>query len=172
MWGHVLVAALVALPAYAIAARHLARRRERAGRPHATRTAWLDLGMIAGTAPWIWMILTPTDGERGIDLVPFRDLVAVLQAAPQTAIVQVVGNLLVFAALGALLPARSPRMAGTASVALVAAAGSITVELLQYALHLGRVSSIDDVMLNVAGAALAAQVTRRWWAGRIPAGVV
>jgi hypothetical protein len=172
MWGHVIVAALVALPIGAIAARQLAIHRERAGRPHPTRTAWLDLGMVVGTLPWIWMILTPSNGTNDINLVPFRDLAAVLTAAPQTVVVQVAGNLLVFAALGALLPMRSARTAGLAPVALVAAAGSIAVETLQHLLHLGRVSSIDDVLLNVAGAALAALVTRRRWADRIPAGVV
>lgn len=172
MWGHVIVAALVALPLSAVAARHLAVRRKRAGRRDPARGAWLDIGLVVGTLPWIWMILTPSNGPGDVNLVPFRDLAAALVAEPRTVIVQVVGNLLVFAALGALLPIRSARMAGVAPVALVAAAGSIAVETLQYVLPLGRVSSIDDVLLNVAGAALAALATRRWWAGRVPAGVV
>jgi glycopeptide antibiotics resistance protein len=128
--------------------------------------------MIVGTAPWLWMILTPSIGTNGINAVPFRDLSMVLASPPGTVIVQVGGNLLVFAALGALLPVRSPRFAGLVAVAAVAASASITVETLQYALRLGRVSSIDDVLLNTAGAVLAAMVTRGWWAERIPAGVV
>jgi len=136
------------------------------------RTAWLDVGLIVGTLPWLWMILTPTDGTSEIHLVPFQDLAAVLRADPQTVVVQVGGNLLVFAALGALLPLRAARFAGLVPVALVAAAGSIGVETLQHVLRLGRVSSIDDVLLNVAGAAAAAPLTRRWWRRRIPGGVV
>ena len=48
-------------------------------------------------------------------------------------------------------------------VAAGAAAGSLLVETLQWALGLGRVSSVDDVLLNTLGAVLAALVTRPWW---------
>jgi len=48
-------------------------------------------------------------------------------------------------------------------VAAGAASGSALVETLQWALDLGRVSSVDDVLLNTAGAVLAALATRRWW---------
>jgi glycopeptide antibiotics resistance protein len=96
----------------------------------------------------------------------------VLRAPWQTVFVQVGGNLLVFASLGALLPVRTARMASAARVAAVATAASVLVETLQYGLRLGRLSSIDDVIVNAAGAVLAALVTRRWWADRIPAGTV
>lgn len=166
MWGHVLIAAFVALPLAALTARHLAFRREKAGHPHPVRTAWLDVGLVVGTLPWLWMILTPAELTSEIHLVPFQDLADVLRAGPQTAVVQVGGNLLVFAALGALLPLRAPRFAGLVPVALVAAAGSAGVEILQHVLRLGRVSSVDDVLLNVAGAVAAALVTRGWWRRR------
>ncbi|MGC5014875.1 VanZ family protein [Streptosporangium sp. DT93] len=175
MWGNVVIAAFLSVPVAVVAARLLALRRARAGRPHPVRTALADVVAVAGTAPWIWMILTPAAGPGGVGPVPFADLRAVLQGPPQTAFVQVGGNLLVFAALGAMLPVRSARFAspaGIGAVAAVAAAASITVETLQYALGLGRVSSVDDVIVNTAGAVLAALVTRRWWAARIPAGTV
>lgn len=92
--------------------------------------------------------------------------------AAQAAFVQVGGNLLVFASLGAMLPVRSAHLTSLARIAAVAAGASLTVEVLQYALRLGRVSSVDDVIVNTAGAVLAAAVTRRWWAGRIAAGIV
>ncbi|MFC5925572.1 VanZ family protein [Micromonospora vulcania] len=44
--------------------------------------------------------------------------------------------------------------------------GSLLVETLQYALDLGRISSVDDVLLNATGAALAGLLSRRWWARR------
>jgi glycopeptide antibiotics resistance protein len=50
----------------------------------------------------------------------------------------------------------------------VAATASVTVEILQYGLDLGRVSSIDDVLLNAAGAGLAALASRRTWAAALP----
>jgi glycopeptide antibiotics resistance protein len=37
------------------------------------------------------------------------------------------------------------------------------VEVLQYVLDLGRVSSVDDVLVNAVGAVLAALCSRRWW---------
>ncbi|MCG5215345.1 VanZ family protein [Streptosporangium sp. KLBMP 9127] len=157
------------LPVAALLTRLLARHRTRRGHPAPIRTAVADILIPAGTLPWLWMILTPQPGPGGVSLLPFHDLAALAGVAPRTAFVQVGGNLLVFAALGALLPARSARFAGLAPVALTAAGGSLLVELLQYGLRLGRVASVDDLLLNTAGAALAAAVSRPWWAPRIPA---
>ncbi len=142
----------------------LARLRARAGHPAPGRTALADVGIAAGTLPWVWMILTPASGQTGVSLVPFTDLTTLIGAPWETVSVQVGGNLLVFAALGALLPVRSARFASPARVAAVAAVASAAVEALQYALRLSRFSSIDDVIVNTLGAVLAALVTRRWWA--------
>ncbi|MFE3452679.1 VanZ family protein [Nonomuraea sp. NPDC059194] len=163
LWGHVIVAGLLGIPLAVLAALTLARARRGRGHPAPTRTAIADVGIVAGTAPWIWMILTPASGQSGVNLVPFRDLTWVFSSPPATVFVQVGGNLLVFASLGALLPVRSARFAGLARVAAVAAGASVTVELLQYGLRLGRFSSIDDVLINTAGAIVAALITRRWW---------
>ncbi|MEV8637203.1 VanZ family protein [Streptosporangium sp. NPDC051023] len=162
----------MAIPLALLAARLLARRRARDGHPSPARTAAADVAMVAGTTPWIWMILTPRTGLSGVSLVPFRDLADLFHGPAVTVFVQVGGNLLVFASLGALLPVRSARFASLARVAGVAAGASCAVELLQYGLRLGRVSSIDDVLVNTAGAVLAAAVTRRWWAPPIAAGTV
>jgi hypothetical protein len=165
-WGNVIIAAASAVPVAVLAAFLLARRRGRAGHPAPWRTAAADVGALAGTAPWIWMTLTPGTAQ-GVNLVPLVDLARqVGHMSPGAAFVQVGGNLLVFAALGALLPVRSARLASLPAVAGVAAAASAAVEILQYGLRLGRVSSVDDVLLNTAGAVLAALVTRRWWARR------
>jgi len=171
-WGNIVLAAFLAVPAAVVAVRLLTLRRTRSGHPSPARTALADVVATAGTAPWIWMILTPGAGVSGVSLVPFADLWATLHGPGQAAFVQVGGNLLVFAALGAALPVRSARFASLARIAAVAAGASLTVEVLQYALRLGRVSSVDDVIVNATGAVLAAIVTRRWWAVRIPAGTV
>lgn len=131
--------------------------------PFPRRTAVADVAAVAGTVPWVWMILTPGAGQ-GVRLVPLVDLAdQITRMSPGAAFVQIVGNLLVFAALGATLPVRSARFASLTAVAAVAATASLTVEILQYVLRLGRVSSVDDVILNTAGAVLAALATRRWW---------
>ncbi|MFB4276539.1 VanZ family protein [Nonomuraea sp. MTCD27] len=172
LWGNVIIAGTFALPLALLAILLLSRHRARARHPAALRTSIADVGIAVGTAPWIWMILTPSDGPAGVGLVPFADLADLAEAPWEAVSVQVGGNLLVFAALGALLPVRSRAMSSIARVAAIAAAFSVLVEVLQYVLRLGRFSSVDDVILNAAGAAIFALVTRRWWADRIPAGTV
>jgi hypothetical protein len=160
------VAALpLAVPVYRARVRRIARRG--VPEPAARRWALAEVGMVAGTVPWLWMILTPAAHARGLHLVPLVDLVQVLAGDGPTAVVQVVGNLLVFAAFGCFAPRRWPIGAG--AVTLLAAAASVAVEALQYALALGRVTSVDDVLLNAAGAGLAALLSRRW-ASAGPAG--
>ena len=126
--------------------------------------------MIVGTAPWIWMILTPLAAPREVYLIPFLDLAHQFRQGAGFVIAQVGGNLFVFAAFAAGAVLRWGLRVRT--VAALAAAGSVTVELLQYALNLGRVTSIDDVLVNTAGAALAAAAARRWGARLLPHGNV
>jgi len=132
-WGSVILASLVGLPLAGGLAWVLVRSRP--DRP--ARYAFAEVFIVAGTAPWLWMILTPDpSGTRRVSLVPLRDLSTL---APGDLVVQVGGNLLVFAAAGFLLPVRWP--VGTGTVLLLAAGASAVVETLQYALDLGRVSS-------------------------------
>ncbi|HEY3684655.1 MAG TPA: VanZ family protein [Streptosporangiaceae bacterium] len=91
-----------------------------------------------------------------VSLVPFRDL-ATMPAG------QVVGNLLMFAALGFLAPLRFTALASVARILALAAGCSVLIETAQYVLRLDRVSSVDDVLLNTAGAVLAALASRPWW---------
>jgi VanZ like family len=165
-WGSVMLATVAAVPIGTLVVIALARRRIRAGpRPsQAWRVAVADVGMVVGTVPWIWMILTPQPGHGSLELIPGRGLATILAGDAAVAIVQIGGNLLVFAAFGFLAPVRWPL--GTAAVATYAAAGSVVVETLQYALHLGRVSSADDVGLNALGGVLAALCSYRWWRRR------
>jgi len=173
-WGDVLRPALLGLVAAGMVIRLLVRVRTLRGVPRqrAWRLSVAEVGMVAGTAPWIWMILTLRPGDRAVSLVPFRDLAAQLGGPASVTLVQVGGNLLVLAALGFFLPLRvrlapdaGRRTAAVlARVAAIAAGVSLTVEVLQYVLDLGRVSSVDDVLVNTAGAVLAALCSRRWWA--------
>ncbi|MQY14401.1 hypothetical protein SRB5_45680 [Streptomyces sp. RB5] len=117
--------------------------------------------MVYGTLPWVWIIMLPGDEDGAVvSLVPLRDLVTVVQDG---AVFQVVGNLLVFAALGFLAPVRFAALASVPRMLAVGAGCSVVVEVAQYVLVLDRVSSVDDVLLNAAGAGLAAAVSRRWW---------
>ncbi|BAJ27967.1 hypothetical protein KSE_21440 [Kitasatospora setae KM-6054] len=162
--------AAVALPVAAAAVWWLARRRRVAGAGPgwARRSALADVGMVYGTLPWVWMILLPGvdpgGPRRRVNLVPLHDLAEVVAAGPPaTAVAQIGGNLLVFAAFGFLAPLRFAALASGWRVLALGSAGSVLVETAQYVLRLDRVSSVDDVLLNAGGAALAALASRRWW---------
>ena len=96
--------------------------------------------------------------QRAVSLVPLQDL----HTMPMY---QVIGNLLIFAAVGFLGPIRCAVLRPPRILA-VAAAGSVLIETAQYVLRLDRVSSVDDVLLNTAGAGLAALASHRWWRTR------
>jgi VanZ like protein len=149
----------------------LAHRRRRAGSSvsRAWRTATADVGLVFGTLPGLWITTRP--GDRlgivgGVSLVPGRDLITM-------GTVQIVGNLLILAALGFFAPLRFSSLKSLPRILLLAAGGSAMIETAQFVFRLDRVSSIDDVLLNTAGAGLAALASRRWWQGRLaePEGV-
>jgi hypothetical protein len=150
------------LPVVALVVCALAARRRVTG----TAPAWAwrrslaEVGIVYGTVPFVWMTMLP--GSRAgevpgrVSLVPLLDLLAMGRA-------QVVGNLLVFAALGFFAPLRFAALASVPRILALAAGCSVLVEVAQYVLQLDRVSSVDDVLLNAAGAGLAALASRRWW---------
>lgn len=165
-WGGVLAASAVAIPLVASMVWGLAAYRQRRGASAswARRASAAEVCAVAGTLPWIWMILTPNDGDRAVQLTPFVDLAELFNGDVSTMVVQLVGNLLVFAAAGFFLPVRFEL--GLGAVAAMAAAGSLVVEALQYVVDIGRVSSVDDVLLNTVGAVTAALLSRPWWRRR------
>jgi len=160
-WGQVVVASALGLPA---AATFAAVRSRWVG----WRLAVAEVAAVAGTVPWVWMVLTPRDTFRNLHLLPLYELGWYLGLDPWTATVQLGGNLAVLAAFGAAAPVRW--RLSLPVVAALAAAGSVAIEMLQYVLDIGRTASVDDVLLNTTGAVLAALLTRRWWAGRDRAG--
>jgi glycopeptide antibiotics resistance protein len=155
------------LPLAALAVWALARRRSVTGTTPAWRMSLAEVGIVYGTVPWVWMIMLPGDRAGAVpgrvSLVPLRDLLTIAAGGPLTVTGQVVGNLLVFAALGFLAPLRFAALASVPRILALAAGCSVLVEAAQYVLRLDRVSSVDDVLLNTAGAGLAALASRRWW---------
>jgi len=166
-WAPVVLAVLIAMPLAALLAAWLTRRRRRAGwgRDWAARSAWAEILMVVGTLPWLCLTLLPSHQPRDANLVLFRDLTQQVQTGYSYAIVQIGGNLLVFAALGFGLPVRW--RVGPLTALVVGALGSTVIESLQWVLDLGRYSSVDDVLVNAAGATIAAVLSRRWWRRRI-----
>ncbi|GAA0926688.1 hypothetical protein GCM10009549_48440 [Streptomyces thermoalcalitolerans] len=162
----VMLTMVAALPLSALVVWLLARRRRAAGAEPAwaLRKSLAEVGLVHGTVPWVWLILMP--GERAgevsgrLSLVPVVDL---LTMGP----LGILGNLLVFAALGFFAPMRFAGLASMPRILALGAGCSVLVETLQYVLRLDRVSSVDDVLVNATGAVLAAMASRRWW--RVPA---
>ena len=155
----VVLLTVLALPFAALLVWALARRRQAAGTPaaRAWRMSLAEVAVVYGTVPWVWMIMLPgRENGAAVSLVPLRDL-------PAMDTVQIVGNLLVFAALGFFAPLRFAALASVPRILVLGAGGSVLVETAQYVLRLDRVSSVDDVLLNAAGAGLAALLSRRWW---------
>ncbi|MFG3298395.1 VanZ family protein [Micromonospora chersina] len=162
----VLLMMLVGLPLATLVALALSHRRRAAGVTSAWRMSLAEVGMVYGTVPFVWMTMMPGPGAGfvpgRVSLVPLRDLVTM---GP----VGIGGNLLIFAALGFFAPIRFAALASVPRILALAAGCSALVETAQYVLRLDRVSSVDDVLVNAAGAVLAGLASRRWW--RTPAQV-
>ncbi|WP_326607133.1 VanZ family protein [Streptomyces sp. NBC_01799] len=156
----VVLITVVALPLAALVVWVLARRRRAAGVTSAWPMSLAEVGMVHGTVPFLWMTMMPGAGAGKVpgrvSPVPLRDL---LTMGP----VGIVGNLLIFAALGFFAPMRFAALASVPRILALGAGCSVLVETAQYVLRLDRVSSVDDVLVNAAGAVLAALASRRWW---------
>lgn len=159
----VVLMTLVTLPLAVLVAWAVALRRRRAGVAGAWRLSLAEVGMVHGTLPFLWMTMMPGGGAGvvppRVSLVPLRDLVVMGSLG-------IVGNLLVFAALGFFAPVRWAAVASPARILALGAGCSVLVETAQYVLRLDRVSSVDDVLVNATGAVLAGLASRRWWRTR------
>ncbi|GAA2796180.1 VanZ family protein [Crossiella cryophila] len=156
---------VLALPVAGLVVCALAVFRRAGGTP--TGWAWrrsvAEVFLVYGTLPFVVLTLTP-GSQAG--LVPGRTSLVPLQDLLEMDTGQIIGNLLVFSALGFCAPMRFFAMGSLRRVLAVAAGSSLMIEILQYVLWLDRVSSVDDVLLNATGAVLAALISRRWWRAR------
>jgi hypothetical protein len=155
--GTTIIAALLGLPVAAVIA-YRWRRRTRS-----KRDAIAEIGLLCWTLPFLVMLFTPQNAPRSVDLVPLHDLPSWLSGAG-TAAAQLIGNLAVLAGVGLFLPVRYGWAASLPRILAIAAVSAVTIEALQWVLAIGRVSSMDDVLVNTVGAVLAAACSRRWWA--------
>jgi hypothetical protein len=154
----VVVGAVLGIPVAVLAMLLLGLRRKLTTHPRPWATALADVGLVHGTLPWVWLLLLPGASSE-LSLVPFADIADLVSHRDAG---QIVGNLLVFAALGFFGPLRIAALRSVWRVLAVAAACSALIEVAQFTV-LHRVSSVDDVLLNAAGAALASLLSWRWW---------
>lgn len=160
-WAYVWVTAATLLPVAVLAT--VALRWLRPSR--SWRDSIAEVGMIFGTLPWVWMILTPVEvppETTMVHLVPLTDIVALVRGGQ--AVTQIGGNLGVLFALGVFAPVRWRALAGFGRLFLLGAACSLGLETLQRVLATGRVFSVDDVLLNALGCVLGGLISRYWWA--------
>jgi hypothetical protein len=161
----IVVLTVLGLPVAALAVPVLALLRRGLGVAwrRAWRTSLAEVAIVYGTVPGVMLTMVPGSMAGlvvgSVSLEPFADM-------PTMGRIGIVGNLLLLAALGFFGPIRFRWLRSVWRVLALATAGSVTIEVLQYALMLDRVSSIDDVILNAGGAALAAIVSWPWWRRR------
>ncbi|MGY1824546.1 VanZ family protein [Geodermatophilus sp. SYSU D00079] len=128
----------------------------------ADRRAALDVALLAAALAVALLTLTPAGGSGwawGAPLTELRWYATGL--ASEATRLQLLGNLLLLVPLAVLAVLRRPGLGtpGRLTAAAVAVAGGI--ELLQWALPLGRVVSPVDAALNATGAVLAGLATAR-----------
>jgi hypothetical protein len=87
-WGHVLLACALGAPAAVLLIAWRARR------GLGWRAALAEVGAVAGTLPWLWMLFTPVGTDGAVEAVPLRGLGRMLVGDGATAVVQIGGNLL------------------------------------------------------------------------------
>jgi glycopeptide antibiotics resistance protein len=159
-WYYVWAWTGVLLPLAFLAVILLARTR----RSRSWRDSVAEVGMVYGTLPWVWMILTPVEippDTKIFHLVPLEDVIAFW--GTDQALVQIGGNLGVFFALGAFAPIRAAALARPWRLLALGVAASLFVEVLQHFVAHGRVFSVDDILLNGVGCLLGGLVALPWW---------
>jgi VanZ family protein len=167
-------AVLLLLPVAAVTAAVSVALRVRRFRAAASRTLadpLLDALLIYCSLLVGYLVFTPqTTSIDPIQLDPGNDLAMALDAQPGDSLpwIQLVGNVLLFAPLGAMLPMRLAWLDNVLKVALVALLASCVIELLQLLFVSGRVVSTDDVVLNTTGGTLGSLLTKGLWRHRMP----
>ncbi|MFN2484662.1 MAG: VanZ family protein [Candidatus Limnocylindria bacterium] len=150
----------------AVGAAVLARWRARhAPQAEAIDRSLRDGALALAVAVVVVLTIRPAVPEPGYDpllLIPFQDVVDVtvdpdLRAR---AVVDVVGNLVVFVPLGAALAARFPRWSWRGVVAATAIL-AVAVEVTQLILDIGRTADVTDVLVDPIGALLGFVAWRR-----------
>jgi glycopeptide antibiotics resistance protein len=108
-----------------------------------------SLGLIAAVT------LTPTGGDRVIELSELGDLIEALRRSDEafllSSLLEAAANVLLFVPFGAALGLRGFSIGRTARFGFVL---SVAVESAQWLLVPGRTTSLDDVLLNTLGAML------------------
>ena len=119
----------------------------------------LDAALLLAALAVAWLTLTPAGGSGwawGAPLTELRWYATGL--ASEATVLQLVGNLVLLVPLAVLAVLRRPRLGTPPRLDALAVAAGAGIELLQWALPLGRVVSPVDAALNATGAIAAGLV--------------
>jgi glycopeptide antibiotics resistance protein len=97
-----------------------------------------------------YITLVEFQGDPGVNLVPFRQIMVDVHEGGRNFVVNILGNLGLFVPVGLALPLLRSRPTRAWHAGLVAMALSLAIELAQFALG-KRVADIDDVLMNTVG---------------------
>jgi glycopeptide antibiotics resistance protein len=129
----------------------------------ALRRSLLDALLVLSILLILIVTLLPQHGLGGrrVSLIPFHDISRAIRdgTVRGNGLLAVLGNLLLFTPLGFVGAIRWASLARPHRMAILAALSSSMLELVQFFMG-GRSSSIDDVILNTAGALLGVVVAR------------
>jgi hypothetical protein len=126
----------------------------------ADRRTVLDVALLCAALAVVVLTLTPTGGTGwawGAPLTELRWYATGLES--RSTLFQLVGNLVLLAPLAALAVLRWPALGPPRRLGALAVTVAGSIELLQWALPLGRVVSPVDAALNVSGAVVAGVLT-------------
>ncbi|WP_373163106.1 VanZ family protein [Agathobaculum sp. Marseille-P7918] len=115
----------------------------------------LGVGLVTG--PSLYQLLMGRLPEPKLELIPFSDIIGVIEHAithhhGADITLNIFGNIILFVPLGLVLPLFWQYFDRARHTILFAAGLSLSIELIQ--LVAGGVTSVDDLILNTAGAAI------------------
>ena len=112
----------------------------------------VSAGLRADKAVWDYATFL----RDWFNLMPFATIRQVMERAPQQALRQLGGNLVLLAPLGFLVPALYPRFRRAGAMIALSVTVALGIEFIQYLARVARLSlrsvDVDDAMLNIAGA--------------------
>lgn len=116
-------------------------------------TLLIYIGFTVNLVGMVLVTLMPTDyPNRLVQLTPFLSIIETLQyATPRAIFNSLFLNIILFIPFGFFTYILTRRAGLTVFLSLFV---SVTIEVLQYVLPIGRISNVDDVILNTTGGVL------------------
>ena len=111
------------------------------------------IALVAYVAVLLVLTLMPPyyGTTRRLRLMPFSSIIRDIREGGLPFLINILGNIVGFLPLGALLPNFTPRLRSLGAILLAGALTSAGIETLQL-LYTRRIADVDDVLLNTVGA--------------------